>query len=250
MHLSKPFLDEGMLIVNVVNPTAGLLAGDRVVCSVSVESGASLSLTTPSANRAHRMDAGFAEVTQNLRVAAGGFLDCWPEPLIPQAGSRLRQSTNIVVEENGELLFLESIAPGRVASGEAFEFAEIEWRTDIFSAHEHIVRERYRLTPGCESVRVLKSVFEHAYHATCFAVAPQLSAASPCWASLFAMQGPEVWIGTTPLGHAGWAIKIITNGSLAMRRTLSAVRSQLYASLGRSEPSFRRLAMTAKSTGN
>jgi urease accessory protein len=238
-----------VLIVNAVNPTAGLLAGDRIACSVSVESGASLSLTTPSASRVHRMDAGFAEVSQNLRVAARGFLDCWPEQLIPQAGSRLRQSTHISVEEGGALLFLESIAPGRVASGEAFEFAEIEWRTDIFSSHAHIVRERYRLTPSCEAVRVLRSIFDHAYHATCFVIAPQLSATSPCWARFFAMHGPEVWIGSTPLGHAGWAIKVIANGSIAMRRTLSAVRSELYASLGRSEPSFRRLATIEKTPG-
>ena len=30
IHLSKPHLDEGVLVVNVVNPTAGLLAGDRI----------------------------------------------------------------------------------------------------------------------------------------------------------------------------------------------------------------------------
>src|SRR5215207_8034190 len=35
IHLSKPHLDEGTLVVNVVNPTAGLLAGDRVACRVT-----------------------------------------------------------------------------------------------------------------------------------------------------------------------------------------------------------------------
>ncbi len=240
IHLSKPHLDECVLVVNVVNPTAGLLAGDRIVCDVAVESGAALSLTTPSASRAHRMDAGFAGITQEFRVADGGFLDSWPEMLIPQKGSRLRQSTRISVEEGGELLFFESIAPGRVASGEVFEFTEIEWRTDIFSASTHIVRERYRLTPQGEAVRSLRRIFDHAYHATCFAVSPRLSAASPCWANLHAMHGQDAWIGSTALGHGGWAVKLIANGSIAMRRTLAAVRRELYGSAGRREPSLRR----------
>ena len=225
IHLSKPYLDESVLVVNVVNLTAGLLAGDRIVCHVSVESGAALSLTTPSASRAHRMDAGFAGITQELRVASGSFLDCWPELLIPQGGSRLHQSTRISVEEGGELLFFESIAPGRVASGEVFEFAEIEWRTDIVSAGAAIVRERFRMTPHGEAVRSLRRVFDHAYYATCFAVSPRLSTTSSCWANLHARvpllchrqgqtQGvlPEVEGGGHIVYHDGDVINLVQVG--------------------------------------
>ena len=86
VHLSKPHLDEGVLVLNVVNPTAGLLAGDRIACRASVESGAALLLTAPSASRAHRMSQGYAEVTLELRVAAGGWLENLPELFIPQGG--------------------------------------------------------------------------------------------------------------------------------------------------------------------
>jgi urease accessory protein len=40
VHLSKPHHEESVLVVNIVNPTAGLLAGDRVQYDVAVESGA------------------------------------------------------------------------------------------------------------------------------------------------------------------------------------------------------------------
>jgi len=68
--LSKPHDDEGTLVVNIVNPTAGLLAGDRVRYDVAVESGARVLLTAPSASRAHRIVEGDARMAQEFHVAA------------------------------------------------------------------------------------------------------------------------------------------------------------------------------------
>ena len=240
IHLSKPHLDEGVLVVNVVNPTAGLLSGDRIACRVAVQSGAALSLTTPSATRAHRMRDGLAEVTQDLRVATGGWLECWPEPFIPQGGTRYRQRTRMHVEEGGGLLFCESLAPGRVASGESFEFTELAWETDIFIGETHVVHERYRLRPDDEAVRALRRSFKHAYYASCFLVSPSLTRDLPCWQRLHALHSSEAWIGCGALSHGGWVVKIVANGSIALRRTLAAVRSELHAAIARRPPSLRR----------
>src|SRR5450432_1187537 len=157
LHISKPFLDEDTLVVNVVNPTAGFFAGDRVRCRVCVESGARLLLTSPSANRVHRMIAGEACVEQNFSVKSGGSLEVWPELFIPQGGAKYRQKTHIEVETGGELLFFETFAPGRVASGEAFQFESLDFETDIFYAGEKIVRERHQLSPATESLRALQT---------------------------------------------------------------------------------------------
>src|SRR5882757_3267815 len=131
MHISKPHLDAETLVVNVINPTAGLLAGDEVKCDITVEAGARLVLTTPSAARSHRMRAGRAVLVQDFRVAAGGFLDVWPELFIPQAGTRYHQRTTAQVEAGGTLLLAEMLAPGRVASGEAFAYEWLRWETDV-----------------------------------------------------------------------------------------------------------------------
>ena len=175
IHLSKPHLEEETLVVNVVNPTAGLLAGDRIASRVAVERGARLLLTTPSASRAHRTGDGYAEVTQELHVAAGGWLENWPELLIVQGGARYRQRTTIRVETGGELLFFESLAPGRVAMGEVFEFAELQWEMDLVHGGEWVARERYRLTPDAESVRAWRAQFVTGYYASCFVVSPRLA---------------------------------------------------------------------------
>ena len=240
IHLSKPHLDEGVLVVNVVNPTAGLLAGDRIECRVDVESGAALLLTTPSATRAHRMREGCATVTQEWRVGAQAWMEVWPEIFIPQAGTRYRQSTKVRVEEGGELLFFESLAPGRVASGEAFEFTELQWETDIFLGGAPIARERYRLVPDGMAVRALRRQFNEAYYASCFAISPKLAGEHACWQRIHALHGDDAWIACGPLARGGWVVKCVANGSVALRRTLASVRRELHAAVGRREPSLRR----------
>jgi len=240
MHLSKPHHDGDTLVVNIVNPTAGLLEGDRVECRVKVEGGARLLLTTPSASRAHRMRNGSAELVQELRVAKGGFLEFWPELFIPQGGTRYRQRTELRVEEGGELVFFESLAPGRVAAGESFAFHELKWETDVWHDTTRVARERYRLTPESESVRTLRAVFPDAYYASGFVLTPRLDDAHRCWQRLHDLHTSDAWIGCGRLSRGGWVIKCLAAGSVALRRMLHTVRTELYAALGRPAPSLRR----------
>ena len=130
-HLSKPYWDDHALIVQIVNPTAGVFAGDALTSRVAVESGARVLLTTPSANRIHAMPAGRASLEQHFSVADDAWLEVMPELFIPQAQCRYRQRTSLEVAESGEIFFVETLAPGRVARGEIFEFSEIEWEFEL-----------------------------------------------------------------------------------------------------------------------
>src|SRR3954465_10185125 len=70
-HVSKPYWDTEarVLIVQVVNPTAGILSGDELASDIAVESGAALLVTTPSASRVFKMKTGHAETRQKFTVA-------------------------------------------------------------------------------------------------------------------------------------------------------------------------------------
>ena len=102
-HLSKPYWDEDArtLLVQVVNPTAGILSGDRLESAIEVEAGASLLVTTPSASRVFKMIDGSAECRQHFTVAKGAWLEILPEPLVPHRGCRYRQTTKVEVEPGG-----------------------------------------------------------------------------------------------------------------------------------------------------
>jgi urease accessory protein len=240
IHLSKPHWDEGALVLNVVNPTAGLLADDRITMRARVAPGARLLLTSPSASRAHRMRDGHAAVNQHFSVAASGSLESWPELFIPQAGTRYHQRTTLEVEPGGELLFFESLAPGRVAFGESFEYALLDWATELRCGDTLIARERYRLAPEEESVRALRRQFEHAYYASALIVSPRLTAESPCWQAIHRMQAQGLWVGCGALAQAGWTVKVLAEGSVLLRRALAEIRAAVYQDLGRAMPSLRR----------
>ena len=242
VHLSKPHEDAGALIVNVVNPTAGLLEGDRLRIDVRVERGARLLLTTPSATRVHSMqpDGGWAEVEQRFQIAAGGGLEYWPELLIVQRGARYRQQTQIEQEAGAELIFFETLAPGRVASGEVFAFDEIRWATDLRLAGRLSLRERYRLSPHNGSLDALRRQFPTAYYASAFVVSPVLGAGAIARLREIEANRDGAWVGVSQIAEGAFAFKCLAPDSLSLRRTLGELRRVIYRSLGRNPPDVRR----------
>src|ERR1700683_1363678 len=120
MHLGKAYWDGDILLVNVINQTAGVFGGDRVVTEVVVKSGAKVLFASPSATRFHPSRGREARLEQAFDVQAGGFLDVYPEITIPQHDSRSFQKTCIRVEAGGELLYLVTLARWHVAAGEKF----------------------------------------------------------------------------------------------------------------------------------
>lgn len=252
IHLSKPYWDGDTLLVNVVNPTAGLLSGDTIECDVQVKSGAKLLLTSPSASRSHTMLNGEARMQQKFTVSRGARLEVWPELFIPQRNTRYRQTTEVRLEHGAEFLLFETLAPGRVASGEAFEYGKLFWETDIFLGDRLVARERYTISPESPTVLAMRKQFPTAYYASCFVVSPTLEASSPCWAEINALHSENAWIGfsrlapTDPacseanISTSAWSIKVLAADSVELRKTLSAIRHSISHSLGGAATSLRR----------
>jgi urease accessory protein len=240
-HLSKPFRDNGVLVVNIVNPTAGLFRGDTTQCQVRVETGARLLLTNPSATRVHDTQGGRSGATQDYLVRNGGWLEILPELFIPQRGARHRQRTRIVVEPGGELVFLEMLAPGRVASGEILEFEELDWLTEIRYGDQGVARERFILSQNNKSLRGLKMFSPHAYFATFFLITSGLNRDSSCWNEIDALQAPGVWIGSSALIAGGRVVKILAQDSVELRRVIAQVRHSCYCSAGWPQVETRKL---------
>ncbi len=238
-HISKPHHDAGWLVVNLASPSPGFLSGDRVNVNVDVEPGARLLLTAPSASRLHAMTGGHAELVQEFTVASGGCLDCFPEYLIPQRRTRYRQRTRICLAEGATLLWCESIAPGRTASGEVFAYEELQFATDISVGATHVLRERFRLVPGESALGALRARFQSAYYASVVCVAPELS---PPVDALRSLHDSDVaWVGCSSLPAGGWIVKIVAADSVALRDRLSRARQILYAAAGMEMPSIRRV---------
>ncbi len=236
-HLSKPHVDEGALVVNVVNPTAGMFDGDDLDLDVRVEKGAHLALTTPSASRVFQSRTGnAARMRQRFLVEEDGALEFLPEPLIPHKGSVYEQSTEIRVETGGTLLFFEWLAPGRVASGEVFEFGSIAWNADVWQGGVLSVREQYRLSPDDTSLAPLTSLFPTTHYLGCFACGLESFPSE----QVEALQSESCHLGWSALAGGGWAIKSLCENALTTRKLMSKLRHLLHAAMGRKPPALGR----------
>ena len=243
VHLSKPHWEEGTLVLNVVNPTAGLLQDDRIRQSVEVRRDARLLLTMPGAARAHRVRDGWAELTQEFAVDEGGFLEVLPEIFIPQAGACYRQATFLRVANGGELFFFETIAPGRTASGEIFQYQWLEWETDLAVGATPVARERLRLEPGVPEMEALRAQFPAPYYGTAFAVSTRFGDGASLVGRLHELQSDSAWVGASRLAGSGaFCTRILAENAPALREAQERVRGIFYSEIGRREPALRRVA--------
>ena len=232
-HLSKPYWDTDAktLLVQIVNPTAGILAGDRLESRITVDEGASLLVTTPSASRVFQMKDGTAECRQQFAVASGGWLEVMPEPLVPHRGSRYRQITSVNVETGGAVLFVDQLMPGRVAHGEAWTWDRLCLELEVMLAGKLILRER--LDQRGEDLRRLAELAGSG-PAACFANAvliTQTGTDEPSWrCEIAALHNEGLWVGVSALVQGGWTIKLIATDSVRLRGALRALRKILTGS--------------------
>lgn len=234
LHLSKPHEDAGALVVNVVNPTAGIFDGDELELEARVETGAQLVLTTPSASRIYQSRTGRpAVMRQTVRAAGGSFVEFLPEPLIPQAGSRYEQHTELLADAGSELIFFEWLSPGRVAGGEVFQYARLDWRTDVRVEDRLVARERYTLEPSRPvTLTALTSRFPQAHYLGCFWITSRPFPRE----AVEALEHRGIYLGWSALSSGGWTIKVLAGDALTTRKLLGGLREVLYKTMGRVPP--------------
>jgi len=229
-HLSKPYWDADTqaLLLQVVNPTAGILSGDRLESDIAVGENAALLVTTPSASRIFKMKTGTAECRQHFTVAAGGWLEVMPERLVPHRGCQYRQVTRVEVEPGGELFFADLLMPGRVAHGEAWEWKRLCFEIEVRLGGELILRERFEQT-GAE----LHALAELAGSGpgACFANAVLIAEATEgdqVWRqAVTALHGEGLWVGVSALRRGGWSLKLVAPDAVQLRRGMRAMRQAL-----------------------
>jgi urease accessory protein len=230
-HLSKPNWDPvaQVLHAQVVNPTAGILEGDRLESSIVAEAGAALLVTTPSASRLFRMTGGgHATCRQHFAVAPAATLEVFPEPIVPHRGSTYFQETTIEAAEGSTVLFIDQLMPGRLAHGEAWAWDRLVLGLTVRRGGELLLRER--LDQSGSSLRAL-SAFAGTGDAACFAniiFLPPDDVAEPGWrAELAALHRDGVWAGISRLRAFGWSLRIVSPDPLRLRDTLAELRAIL-----------------------
>jgi urease accessory protein len=111
-----------MAYIYIISPSGGILQGDRYRMDITLRNKAYAHLTTQGATRIYRMEKNYATQIVNVAVDDGCYLEFIPDQIIPYRNSRFYQKVDLNVHDNASLLYSEIIVPGRVASGESFEY--------------------------------------------------------------------------------------------------------------------------------
>ncbi len=195
-------------------------------------------MTTTGATRIYRHRDGVADSEQHISisVAEGGLLEYLPDPVIPFAGSRHRQSTRITLAEGATLFGWEVVAPGRQAMGERFRFDRLRLSMAIDSSLGPLLLEDFLLEPGVASFASPARLGEYTHSATFYAVqigrvAPQLLELERRLSEIAvreSRQGCTIW-GTSALASDGVVVKgaeyfVGTNTAAALADFWTAAR--------------------------
>lgn len=240
VHIGKGHIDQGRLVLNIVNPTAGFFDGDRVDSDITVAPDAHLVLSTPAASRVYRTRSGKpASNHQKFRVKENASLEWIPDAFIPHAGASYVQSTTIELHPTASLLFFEWLAPGRVAKDEAFAYQNLRWELDLSIDDTLVARERYDLRPDDHSLESLRTRFPAAHYLSVYAAGTMTSS----WPAdeLDALSTDDIRIGHGPVTGGAHVIRALCRDSISARKLLTDLRHLLYVKAGLVPPGLGRI---------
>jgi urease accessory protein len=111
-----------MAYMYIISPSGGILQGDRYRMDIALRKHAFAHITTQGATRIYRMERNYATQVVNIDVGEDCYFEYIPDQVIPYRDSRFYQEANLRIHDNATLLYSEIITPGRVASGEHFDY--------------------------------------------------------------------------------------------------------------------------------
>ena len=203
-------------LVHLNNVSGGVLAGDRLALDVDVQAGAAAQITTTGATRLYRHRAGAADSEQRARLSVGdgALLEYLPDPVIPYAGSRHVQRTEIRLGRGSTLFWWEVLAPGRLAAGERFAFERLRVQTEVYAGSRPVLREDYLLEPKKKNLSATARMFEYTHTASLCAI--QEGRPPAFWRALEDRLN-ELARSRTEHGKAVWGASMLASDGVAVR---------------------------------
>jgi urease accessory protein len=121
MRIRLPKGESAGLDAVLVNTAGGIACGDRFAVEIEAQTGASVTVATPAAEKIYRSDGPVSTLSVDLKVGRAARLDWLPQETILFDRARLDRRLEAVVAEDARLTLLEAVVFGRQARAECIE---------------------------------------------------------------------------------------------------------------------------------
>jgi urease accessory protein len=220
---------DGTAALLLLNPTGGLLAGDRLDIDISLGAGSRVCLSTPSATRVYRSGGPLAVQRVRIEIGPGARLEWHPDHLIPSPGARLRQSTEIALAPDATLLHLDAWAAGRLARGESWGFDLLDSELLVRDEAGLLLRER-SVIGGNPRRDGLGGTEGFGYVATILAMRPDRAGWDDLTVALhddLASAAPECRAGVTSLARGGVLARLLCPSAPSLETGVEALWTRM-----------------------
>jgi urease accessory protein len=235
--------DDPACWVMALNPSGGVLGGDRLVTDLDLGPGAEVGFTTPSATRVYRSAGPCSVLETRARLREGACLEYVPDHLIPHAGARVVQTLRVDLAAGARVVLWDAMALGRPARREWWSFASVDTAVEIAAGGRPVYVDRAHLEGGRPTMRGRGGLDGLRYLATLVVVEAGrddwdglVSELSRCFAPGSPWRG-----GASLLGGPGCVARVLADSAYDLdeirRRLHAGVRRWL---MGRGEVDLRR----------
>jgi urease accessory protein len=143
-----PMDGDGSVCLMLLNPTGGLVGGDRLKTEIALGPDTHVCLTTSSATKVYRTLGPPAIQETAIRIGAGAILEYIPDHVIPHPGSVFHQSLTVEMGPKSRVILADAFAIGRLARGERWSFAEIVNRITVRSCGRPVFLDWMKIDPS------------------------------------------------------------------------------------------------------
>lgn len=206
----------GAALVHLHNVSGGVLGGDQLTLQAKIGEGSRAQITTTSATRIYhkRVDRPPSFQLNAFEVGENGLLELLPDPLIPFAQSAYQQRTTIQLADGAGLFWWETVAPGREARNECFDYDLLGLEVDIQANRRPIALEYVRLEPKLRSLFSQVRLGAYRYFSTFYICKVGLPAAQ--WTVLEAELG-QLGGQLTRANETLWGVSTLVRDGLVVR---------------------------------
>lgn len=116
-----PYLP-GLPYILFMNPTGGIVQGDRYSYKFQLTEGSEAFISDTMATKVYKMDLNYASKQVDVYLGKNSRLEYLPREIMLFVDSRWHQKTTFHVSDGSKLLYCEIFCPGRIERGEFWDF--------------------------------------------------------------------------------------------------------------------------------